>query len=349
MSAKSAIRSPITPPRANSPGRSDLARAPLHLAHRAARGAGGKRSVGLKRGRDVALAADRLPGGIALRLFGGATLGQLVVGDLEGDAAVRDVNGDAIAGPHQTDVAAFGRFRRQMADRQARRAAREASVGDERAGFAEAHRFQIAGRIQHLLHAGAAARAFIDDDHDLAGNDLAAQNAFHGRVLAFEHAGRACEFQDRGVDAGGLYDAAVLREIAVEHGETAVLAEGVFEVTDHALLAVGIELVVATLLAEGDLGRDAAGRGPEEGADGFALRALDVPALQRVVYGRRVHGRDRGVDQAGAVELAQNAHDAAGTMHVLDMHVGNRRRDLAQHGHAARQPIDVLHGERDLA
>src|SRR3954453_3419546 len=98
MSAKSAIRSPITPPRANSPGCSDLARAPLHFAHRAARGAGGERGVGLKRGRDIALAADRLPGGIALRLFRGAALGQLLVGDLEGDAAARGVRGGAIPG-----------------------------------------------------------------------------------------------------------------------------------------------------------------------------------------------------------------------------------------------------------
>ena len=40
--------------------------------------------------------------------------------------------------------------------------------------------------------------------------------------------------------------------------------------------------------------------------------------------------RDVAIEEAGAVELAQDAHDAAGAMDVLDMHVGDRRRDLAQ-------------------
>ena len=58
--------------------------------------------------------------------------------------------------------------------------------------------------------------------------------------------------------------------------------------------------------------------------------------------------RDVAVEQAGAVEFAEDAHDAAGAMHVLDMHVRDRGRDLAQHRHAARQPVDVGHGEIDL-
>ena len=42
-------------------------------------------------------------------------------------------------------------------------------------------------------------------------------------------------------------------------------------------------------------------------------------------------------------------HDAAGAMHVLHVHVGLRRRDLAQVRHAARQPVDVGHRERHAA
>ena len=52
-----------------------------------------------------------------------------------------------------------------------------------------------------------------------------------------------------------------------------------------------------------------------------------------------------GVDQAGAVELAEDRHDAAGAVDVLHVDVGLGRRDLAQHRHAARQPVDVGHGE----
>ena len=62
-----------------------------------------------------------------------------------------------------------------------------------------------------------------------------------------------------------------------------------------------------------------------------------------------MHHRHLAVDQPRAVEFAEDAHDAAGAVHVLDMHVGDRGRDLAQHRHAARKPVDVGHGEVDLA
>ena len=52
-------------------------------------------------------------------------------------------------------------------------------------------------------------------------------------------------FRMRFVDAGRLHDAAVEREVALEHGEAAVLGEGVLGVADDALLAVEIELVPA--------------------------------------------------------------------------------------------------------
>jgi hypothetical protein len=67
---------------------------------------------------------------------------------------------------------------RDVADRQARGAAGEAAVGDQGAGLAQSLRFQVAGRIEHLLHAGSAARAFVADQHHVAGlHDLAGQDA----------------------------------------------------------------------------------------------------------------------------------------------------------------------------
>ena len=62
-----------------------------------------------------------------------------------------------------------------------------------------------------------------------------------------------------------------------------------------------------------------------------------------------MHHPDVAIEEAGAVELAQNAHHPAGAMNVLDMHVRHGRRDLAQTRHAARQPVDIGHGEVDLA
>ena len=75
--------------------------------------------------------------------------------------------------------------------REAGRAAGEAAVGDQRAGLAEAPRLQVARRIEHLLHARAAARALVADHHDVAGDDLAAEDALHRVVLALEDARRA--------------------------------------------------------------------------------------------------------------------------------------------------------------
>ena len=42
-----------------------------------------------------------------------------------------------------------------------------------------------------------------------------------------------------------------------------------------------------------------------------------------------VHHTDVAIEQASAVELAENAHHPAGAMDVLDMHVGHGRSDLA--------------------
>ncbi|CEG09955.1 hypothetical protein BN961_03387 [Afipia felis] len=122
-----------------------------------------------------------------------------------------------------------------------------------------------------------------------------------------------------------------------------------FGIADAAFGAVGVECVVTAFLTERDLRRHAAWRSTIEGADAVALGAHHVPALQRVLQALAVNARQAGIDQPGAVEFTQNGHDAAGTMHVLEMHVGDRRRDLAQHRHAARQPIDVGHRERHFA
>ena len=54
------------------------------------------------------------------------------------------------------------------------------------------------------------------------------------------------------------------------------------------------------------------------------------------------------MEQAGAVQFAEDGHDAAGAMHVLQMDVGRGRRDLAEVGNAAREAVDVRHGEGDL-
>ena len=118
-----------------------------------------------------------------------------------------------------------------------RRAAAEAAVGDERARLAEPFALEERRRVQHLLHAGAAARALVDDHDDVAGLDLVGQDRVAGGVLRVEDARAALELPDRLVDARRLHDAAVARDVAVEHREAAVLAVGVLDVADAAVAA----------------------------------------------------------------------------------------------------------------
>ena len=120
-------------------------------------------------------------------------------------------------------------------------AAREPPVGEQGADLAEALRFQIAGRIEHLLHARPAARALIADDDHVARLDLAAEDALDRRLLALEDARPPGKHQDRGIDAGGLHDGTVDGDVAVEHGKAAVLGEGMLDVADDAVLTVGVE------------------------------------------------------------------------------------------------------------
>src|SRR4030081_2458622 len=74
-----------------------------------------------------------------------------------------------------------------VAYRQARGATGEAPVGDQRAGPAEPLALEEARRVQHLLHARSAPRAFVPDDHHVARDDLAVEDSLHRVVLALEH------------------------------------------------------------------------------------------------------------------------------------------------------------------
>ena len=113
--------------------------------------------------------------------------------------------------------------------------------------------------------------------------------------------------------------------------------------------AILVERGITRRLAERDLGRHAAGAGHEEFARRVAGRPHDVVARQSMLERLGVHHLDVAVEEACAVELAQNSHDPAGAMDVLDMHVRHGRSDFAQTRHAARQPVDIGHGEVDLA
>src|SRR5690606_34659826 len=217
-------------------------------AHRAFGGAGGHGGVGLERVAHLARPGlGRLPAFLVLLL---AAAGQLFVAHVQVDPAVGDVDLDEVAVPHQADGAAFGRFRGDVADGKPRCPAGEPAVGDQGAQFAEAFRLEVAGGIEHLLHARAAPRAFVADNDHVAGLHFAAQDARDGVLLALVDPGRAFKDEDRLVDARRLDDAAVLREVAVEHGEAPVPGVGVLHVPDDALFPVQVQAVPPAVLAE---------------------------------------------------------------------------------------------------
>src|SRR5205823_4079243 len=113
------------------------------------------------------------------------------------------------------------------------------------------------GRIEHFLHAGAATRSLVADDDDVAGLDLVGEDRLDAGVLAFKYPRRPGEFQDRLVDARRLHDAAVERQIALQHGKAAIFREWRLRRTDDTRFTVRIEFVPAAILAEGDLRRHA--------------------------------------------------------------------------------------------
>jgi hypothetical protein len=59
--------------------------------------------------------------------------------------------------------------------------------------------------------------------------------------------------------------------------------------------------------------------------------------------------RDIAMDHALAVEDAEQRHDASGAMNVLDVPELGGGGELGQMRRHAREPVDVLHGEGDLA
>ena len=119
-------------------------------------------------------------------------------------------------------------------------------------------------------------------------------------------------------------------------------------VANAAFVAIEIEAVETAILAERLLRGHAAGRRRVERAHGQILGRGRIPFGDRITQRLGVHGGHVAVDQAGTMELGQNAEDAACAVHVLDVVLLRGGRDLAQAGNLARDLIDVRHGELHL-
>jgi hypothetical protein len=74
-------------------------------------------------------------------------------------------------------------------------------VGEQGAGFAQAFGFDVAGGVEHLLHAGAAFGAFVADDDDVACLDAVVEDVIDGLLLRFGDVRFAAENVDGFVHA----------------------------------------------------------------------------------------------------------------------------------------------------
>src|SRR5690606_31426835 len=183
--------------------------------------------------------------------------------------------------------------------------------------------------IEHFLHAGAALGAFVADDDHVASHDLAVQDALDRGFLAFVDAGAAGEGEDAVVHPGRLDDAAVGRQVAVQHRQPAVLRIGVRAVADAARLAVQVQGLVVAVLAESGLAGHAAGRRAVEIRHAGAVLAAHIPAADGLAQRAGMHIAHGQVQPARTGELRQDAPDAAGPAPAVDVDAGRGRRPPA--------------------
>ncbi|MCY1175363.1 hypothetical protein D9M73_155980 [compost metagenome] len=133
-----------------------------------------------------------------------------------------------------------------MADAEAARAAREATVGDQRNLFAQPKAIKRSRGRKHLTHAGAALRPFIADDDDFA---LVDQAPFHCRetlLLAIEHARRSGELEP--VHPRDLHDRAIGGERTAQANHAAPRRQRRLDVVNDLLVGVPGDLI--DILAE---------------------------------------------------------------------------------------------------
>ena len=118
--------------------------------------------------------------------------------------------------------------------------------------------------LQHLAHAGAAGRALVADDDDVAGVDAAGLDDGEAVLLALEHASGTGLTHPLG--ARDLDDRALRGEVAVEDRQAALGLDRVVDGTDDVLagrLVDRIGLLADRPAGHGDLRRDGAGPASE--------------------------------------------------------------------------------------
>ncbi len=97
--------------------------------------------------------------------------------------------------------------------------------------------------------------------------------------MAFKDPRRSGELVHTFIDPGGFDHATVLRQIAIEDGQAALLAVSVFDGTDAALSPIAVQRGPTGGLAERGLGRDAGWTGLIEFGDRGIIVLHDIPCF----------------------------------------------------------------------
>ncbi len=224
----------------------------------------------------------------------------------------------------------------------------ESSVGHQRASLAEPLRLQVAGRVKHLLHAGATLGAFVADNNNIAGLNPVFKNAVNRLFLAFEDPGRTGKGPDLLIDAGGLDDTTVRSQVAIKYGQAAVGTIGMFDITNTAFFPVEVGRGPTGLLTERLQGRNVAGCSRVAQFDFVVGRRREIPFFKGLTHAAGMDRPHLAVYHAAPVEFSQNAENAAGAVnifHVVMLHGGSNLAEVRRHQGEA---VDILHGKIDL-
>ena len=186
----------------------------------------------------------------------------------------------------------------------------------------------------------------MGDDDAIAFLHTSAKNALASVFLRVEHHSGSAEVPQRLVDAGGLHNAAVLRNVAEEHGQSAILCIGMLQVANATLAAIGVECVVTLSLRTHRCREAVAGSAVVDGLlramlVGFARR--DVIQAEGLSDSHSIDPATVGVQQTTLVQFTHDAQNATGAVAILHGVFLGVRCEFAQAGHSARQGIDVLH------
>ena len=169
---------------------------------------------------------ERAAGGFVGRGCPGfAAAGQFVGGEVERDRVRFGVDRDAVAVFARARSGRRLGFGRDVADDEAGGAAGEAAVGDEGDIFFQAGADDRAGGREHFGHAGAALRAFVANDDDVALLDLCCCMA--ASMSSSESKQLAVPVNLQAFLAGDFGDGAVGAEVAAHDADVAGLLDRV--------------------------------------------------------------------------------------------------------------------------